>query len=375
MPRYFSGMNLAMAAFPARASHSHVALYAALINAVIIVFLSLYPFSGWSYSGRPLFEFLFYPLPYYTRLFDNAANLLIYIPYGFSLALLLVPRWFSLLLALLVAALTSISVEFLQEFLPTRIASNLDVLCNLAGALLGAVLAVSPWLRKHWHHLWQWRRRHFVAGSAVDYALLAMGLWFLTQLNPALPLFGVVAYPQGLPQPYVSPLENPRLFLFLLEAGGAASNMLAVCLFITCFVANKAERGKFIFLLLLSAWLLKLLAAGALLKPFAFFQWVNPHLVTGWAAGFLLSWLLAQCSRMLQTFFAIFALATAQAAAVLWPLGGVQADFLSLFRWPYGHLHNMSALVDFLSDLWPVAALLCLGLGLWQQLAAKWQPR
>lgn len=362
-----------MTALSSFSPRHHVALYAALINAVIIAFLSLYPFSGWSYSGRPLLEFLSYPLPYYSRIFDNAANVLIYIPYGFSLALLLHPRWLSFVLAIVLAALTSFSMEFLQELLPSRIASNLDILCNIGGALIGAALAVSSWFRRYWHGLWQWRRQHFVIDSAADYGLLVMGVWFLTQLNPALPLFGVVAYPQGLPQPYLSPIDNPRLFLFLVEAGGAASNMLAVNLLLSSFLQRKGDGARAVLWIVLLAWLLKLFAAGALLKPFAFFQWVNPHLVTGLAAGFLLSWLLVRCSRLMQTLLAMLALAAAQTAAVLWPLSEVQADFLSLFRWPYGHLHNMNALVDFLTDLWPVMALACLLFSISQQLRQQRQ--
>ena len=356
-----------MTAHTGRAAHSHVALYAAFVNAVVIFFLSLYPFTGWAYSGRPLFEFLSYPLPYYTRFFDNAANLLIYVPYGFSLALLLMPRWLSFLLALLLCLLTSITVEFLQEFLPMRVASNLDVLCNVAGGVLGAILAVSPLFRRRWHQLRQWRRRHFAEHSAVDYGLLLLGVWLLTQFNPAMPLFGVVAYPQGLPQPYISPLQNPRLFLFLLEAGGAMASLLATCLFLTSMLKQRADRFRGIMLLLLTVWLCKMLAAGVLLKPFALFQWINPHLVTGLAAGFLLAWWVAGLSRLTQTLTAMLALLAAQTAATLWPLSEVQSDVLSLFRWPYGHLLNMSALLDFLSDLWPAAALLCLLLSLWQQ--------
>lgn len=356
-----------MTAPSGRASSSHVALYAALVNALIIVFLSLYPFSGWSYSGRPFFEFLSYPLPFYVRFFDNAANILIYIPYGFSLALLCKPRWLSFLLALLLCLLTSIAVEFLQEFLPSRVASNLDVLCNISGGLLGALLAVSPLFRRQWQRLKQWRQRYVASGSAADYGLLLLGLWLLIQLNPAMPLFGVVAYPQGLPQPYVSPLDNPRLFLFLVEAGGAMANMLAACLFMTSLVRERTDRFKAILLLLAVVWSGKLLAAGALLKPFALFQWINPHLVTGLAAGFLLLWFVAGRSRLVQTVVAILALLLAQFAATLWPLSEVQSDFLSLFRWPYGHLLNMSALLDFLSDLWPLTALACLLLSAWQQ--------
>ena len=66
------------------------------------------------------------------------------------------------------------------------------------------------------------RRHWFVGDSSADYALLLIGLWFLTQLNPAIPLFGMVVLPEGLPQPYVSPLQDPQLFLMLIEGGSAA---------------------------------------------------------------------------------------------------------------------------------------------------------
>lgn len=145
------------------------------------------------------------------------------------------------------------------------------------------------------------------------------------------------------------------------------ASLLATCLFMTSMLKTRDDRFRGIMLLLITVWLCKLLAAGVLLKPFALFQWINPHLVTGLAAGFLLTWWVAGRSRLTQTWCAIFALILVQAASTLWPLSEVQSDFLSLFRWPYGHLLNMSALLDFLSDLWPAAALACLLLSLWQQ--------
>lgn len=344
---------------------AHIARYLALLLFVVIVFASLYPFTGWSYSGRPLLEFLFYPLPYYFRLFDNLANLVVYIPYGFGLALSFRPRWLGWITALLLSVLTSFTMEFIQQFLPERVASNLDMLYNVAGAFIGATLAVSPLFRHAWHHVWRWRQRYFVANEPADYALALMALWFLTQLNPSIPLFGVVVMPLGLPQPFISPLDNPALFLFLLEAGGAMLHLTATLLFVTSFLSKRRYIARSVTTVVVLAVFLKMLAAGMLLKPFAFFEWINSNVLAGLGAGFLLVWLLTRFGRGVQLVVALLALLATQVISALWPLSANELDMLTLFRWGYGHLANMNALVEFLSRLWPLAAALCLIGALW----------
>lgn len=349
-------------ALPQRA---HIARYLALLMFVVIVFTSLYPFTGWSYSGRPLLEFLSYPLPYYFRLFDNVVNLLVYVPYGFALALSFRPRWLGWLLALLLSALTSFMVELGQEFLPERIASNLDILYNVAGAVIGATLAVSPLFRRAWHHIWRWRQRYFVANEPADYALALMAIWFITQLNPSVPLFGVVVMPLGLPQPFISPIANPALFLFMLEAGGAMLHLIATLLFVTSFLSKRRYIARSVATVIVLAGFLKMLAAGMLLKPFAFFEWINSNVLAGLGAGFLLVWLITRFGRGVQLVSALLAILATQLISALWPLSANERDMLALFRWNYGHLANMNALVDFLSHLWPLAATLCLVGALW----------
>ncbi|RQW26434.1 VanZ family protein [Rhodobacteraceae bacterium CH30] len=349
------------------ARRSHVAQYTALITFVVIVFSSFYPFTGWAYSGRPLLEFLGYPLPYYFRLFDNAVNFLVYLPLGFALALSSRSRILSWLLALALSLLVSFSVEFGQQFLPMRVSSNLDMLYNMAGAFVGATLAVSPLFRRLWHRVWLKRQRYFRHENVADYAVVLIVVWFVTQLDPSVPLFGVVVRPIGLPQPFVSPMENPMLFLLLVEAGGVMLNLVAFLLFITTFLAARRYVARAITLALVLAWFLKVLAAGTLLKPMAFFEWINQYVMTGLSAGFLLVWLVTRFGQRVQAVVALLALLGTQVMVFLWPLARSDADMLSLFRWHYGHLANMNALVAFLAQLWPYAACLVL-------LGLLWQP-
>ena len=352
--------------FVARARH-HVPLHATVINAALIVFLSFYPFTEWTDNGLPLFDFLFYPLPYYTRFFDNLVNGLVYIPYGFCLALLPRRRWLGWCLALPLAMLTSLLVETGQQFLPSRVASNLDMLYNIGGALIGASLAAFWPFGRVWQACLHWRERYFVEDSSADYALLLIGLWFLTQLNPAIPLFGMVVYPQGLPQPYISPLSDPSIFLALIEGGSAMLNLAGSLLFLTCFLRRRQNQLRAILLFICAVLMLKILTAGLLLKPAEFFQWVNGNVAIGLLLGLVLVWLVTRGQRWPQTWAAMICLLLSQIAVSYWPLSGYQSDILSLFRWHYGHLYNISALVDLVTDLWPIGALWCLLLSLWRQ--------
>ena len=70
--------------------------------------------------------------------------MLAYLPLGALLAVALAQRWRRLaavLLATVACALLSVSVEMLQHYLPSRIPSPLDLLCNVTGGALGALLA------------------------------------------------------------------------------------------------------------------------------------------------------------------------------------------------------------------------------------------
>ena len=167
----------------------------ALVYAALIVFASLFPFMGWRAQGIPPWVFLLAPLPppYWTG-FDVVTNVVGYGPLGFLLALALLRTgrgWVAvpLALALLAGTMLSLSLEFLQIYLPQRVPSNLDLALNAAGALLGALSAallerlgaIDRWSR--------FRARWFAHDARGALVLLALWPWAL--LFPAAEPFGL----------------------------------------------------------------------------------------------------------------------------------------------------------------------------------------
>ena len=166
--------------------HKTAAWPLALIYAALIVYASLYPFEDWRAVGIAPWTFLAAPLPRYWTGFDVAANLLGYGPLGFLLALSALrsrPGLPAVLLATLAGGLLSLVMESLQTYLPSRVASNVDLALNTAGALLGALTAfaleklgaIDRWSR--------FRARWFVAEARG--ALVLLALWPVALLFPA----------------------------------------------------------------------------------------------------------------------------------------------------------------------------------------------
>jgi VanZ family protein len=168
--------------------HRSTAWPLALAVAALVVYASLYPFDGWRWKpGVDGWALLALPWPPYRDRFDEIANLVGYVPLGALLYGAAVRsgsrRTASLLLALLLAATLSFSVEVAQQFLPLRVPSSKDCAFNLAGTLLGALLAMglqAVGFVDRWHLL---RQRWFLADSAGG--LLVLLLWPAALLFPA----------------------------------------------------------------------------------------------------------------------------------------------------------------------------------------------
>ncbi|MGL4996803.1 MAG: VanZ family protein [Deefgea sp.] len=325
---------------------------------LVILILSWYPFSGWRFTGEPVFAFFTYPLPYYFTLFDNAINILAYIPLGLSAALILRRSRLALIYAALIGLLVSMGVEFVQQFLPSRIASNMDILSNGFGAVLGAVMGVF-FSHRSVLRRWQLFRHDYLApGAAVEWGATWLLLWFTTQLDPSLPFLGVVVLPQGLPQPFISPLNNAALFLRLLEGGGMMLHLLGVALFVSVLVRDSRQIPRAILGVLFFALLIKMGFAGMLLQPEQFFAWLNLNVVLGGLAGGILLWILWQLNRRLRAIVGFLALFAANWVGYLWPLSADDSPQLMIFKWNYGHLQHFNGLSHAIGDVWPLGAML-----------------
>lgn len=163
----------------------------------LVVYASLYPFSGWRDQGVAPWAYLTAPLPHWWTGFDVAANLAGYAPLGFLLALSFLRRsradaarpGHAILVAAAASALLSLLMEALQSYLPERVPSNVDFALNTLGATLGALLAgaleragaIARWSR--------FRVRWFVEDARG--ALVLLALWPFALLFPEPVAFGL----------------------------------------------------------------------------------------------------------------------------------------------------------------------------------------
>ena len=166
----------------------------AILFVVLIAYGSLYPFSGWqALHGAPLFGFLA-ALPDTIERADVVQNVLAYMPLGLFTVAALRRRsggGTALGLALLAGGLLSLTMESLQQWLPSRDASLADLVLNLLGTQLGAMLALV--LDGHWAgaRLTALRRQWLHSGTLANLGLAALALWALSQTSPLVPSFDV----------------------------------------------------------------------------------------------------------------------------------------------------------------------------------------
>lgn len=155
---------------------------------LLVVYASLYPFTGWRWpAGQTLAQLVALPWPPWRIPFDEGSNLLGYLPLGALLFAAVVRRGGSVarawLLALVLPAALSYGLELLQNFLPGRHPSLRDWSLNAGGAALGAVIAGLMQLLGLFDRWQRVRERWFVPESGGAIALLL--LWPIGLLFPA----------------------------------------------------------------------------------------------------------------------------------------------------------------------------------------------
>lgn len=326
--------------------------------ALFIAYVSLSPFSDWREQGLEFVEVLHQPLLLTFTPFDAAINVLAYIPFGLLVTLALRARCgvvLSLIGGLLCGVLLSAGMEFLQMYLPSRTSSNMDLLTNSAGTLIGVILAVSisswSWLRQQLSH---WRRHLFHLGKEMDYGLALLTLWMFGQINPSLPMLGNVFISEVARQPFVSPLAEPFAWW---ESVAVALNLLMLgCLLLTLLRTPRRIVGL-LPALLGSVALVKFIAAAVLLKSWALLLWINGEAMLGMLAGLLLLLAgLALPERSIRWAGATLALCYLVVVNFILDSNSPAAA-MSVYHWHYGHLLNYNGLAQTITLIFPILLL------------------
>lgn len=340
-------------------SRARLRTWLAIVYTLFIVYASLSPFSGWRDQGLNFIDVLEQPLLLTYTAFDAILNLLSYLPLGLFLGMALRARLNSLPSLICACALgiaLSAGMEFLQMYLPTRTSSNLDILTNSTGTLIGALLALSI---TRWTGLYTrltgWRDHVFLHGKVMDSGLALLALWVFGQINPSLPILGNVFISAVAHQPFAAAASAP---FDAWESAAVMLNLLMLGTLLLTLLRNPSTVINALLLVLTGVALVKFITAAVLLKSSAMLLWVNSEAVL----GILLGSVLLLATRRLSHGNAI-------RFGVLQTLGYIviahfvldsrtPAAAMSIYHWHYGHLLNYNGLAQTITLIFPALLLL-----------------
>ncbi|AQG97543.1 teicoplanin resistance protein VanZ [Burkholderia sp. KK1] len=357
---------------PSAFSRQALAAYAALV-----VYGSLYPFSGWRSLGLSPFAFLADPLPQYLTAFDVVTNVLGYMPLGALIVLALYPRFRGTLAvgaALAGGALLSGAMEAIQTYLPTRVASNLDLAANAFGALLGGVL-IAPatsalldrGLLRRIRFTWFERDAAYVIGLTA--------LWPFAAMFPAPYLFGGGDLPRVLWDALDPAMQDailawtpaswdveswPDLLGALLpddawEALITSTSLFAALVLATLLTRARAPRIRLMLGLVALTLFAKAGATFLQSRAGLTFDWATDGALEGIAVATLAGALAVSLPRGLRAALAGGALVVSLALVNLLP---VNPYFdIVLADWRQGRYLHFNGLAHWLAWVWPYAAL------------------
>ena len=343
-----------------------------LIYGALIVYASLFPFTDWRNQGLSPLAYLWQPLPKYWGAFDVWINILGYLPFGFLLALsaLRIGRLRQAVAAGAVAgALLSLVMEVAQSYLPARVSSNLDFLLNALGAGLGAVLADTlerMGALARWNRI---RERWFVPQARGGIVLIA--LWPFALLFPTSAPFGLGQVMERLEAtlvdwlidtPFLEWLPMRDVELQPLLPGGqmlcVALGALVPCLVGYCVIRGGRRRGIFMATALLAAVAITGLSSALSFGPAQAWDWLNLPTRIGLVVAVLLAVALLLAPRRLCAALALLSLGIL--LGVLNQASPGPYFEQTLHTWEQGRFIRFNGLAQWLSWLWPFAALVYL---------------
>ena len=350
---------------------SPVARAALLAYLLLIVYASWFPFSGWRSSGLSPFAFLVLQMPRWWTGFDVMVNIVGYMPFGTLIVLALHPRvrgvW-AVAVAAVVGLLVSGTMEVVQNYLPSRVPSSLDLLTNAGGCLAGAVLGAwfAPMLLDR-SRLYLLRQRWFAAHASQGLVLVA--LWPLAQVYPQNYLFG---NGQILPllSEWLSDWLDTDIDLVTMLRGDVpmsveqywlsetiitACGMTGAALTLLCLTRRGAPRLSLMLALVGVGIVVKTLASSLFFAPDNAFVWVTPGAEGGFLIGLIMLAGLAFAPQVAQRRLAVVTLVLSLIVVNTIP---ANPYFVSTLQaWQQGKFLNFNGAAQFLDMAWPVIAL------------------
>ena len=351
----------------------------ALIYVGLVFYASLYPFTDWRDQGIMPWAFLSSPLPKYWTGFDVAINILGYMPLGFLLALSALRSGrarYALVLAMLVAGCLSLTMESLQNYLPVRVPSNVDLALNTTGGWLGGLLA---WAMEKLGVIDRWSRfraRWFVAEARGGLVLLA--LWPLALLFPAAVPFGLGQVLERLESALAEVLQDTPFLDWLpvrdieLQPLVPAAELVCVmlgllipCLLGFCIICALRRRVLFVMVVFAVGMGGTVLSAALSYGPEHAWAWFGLPVKVGLLAALGLAVLLLRVPMRASAALVLLALGIYLSLLNQAPASPYFAQTLA--TWEQGRFIRFHGLAQWLGWLWPYVVMVYVLLPLWQR--------
>ena len=356
--------------------HRSSAVPLAWLYVALIVYASLYPFVGWRVPGVAPLDFMLLGWPRWWTWFDLVSNLLGYMPLGFLLFVASVrggrPAGRSAWIASAAGTILSFSMETLQNYLPTRVSSNVDLGLNALGTVLGVAVGLALHGRGGIERWQKTRERWFVARSAGGMAMLI--LWPIGLLFPTAVPFGlghvlervkpvVADWLQGTPAEdwtagWADAAAHQAEALALAPA--SELSIIVLGLLAPCLVA---------FTIAMPGWRRAALVAGAAaigcatttlstalnFGPQHALAWVTPFAAQGVLVGMAAAALLSLVPRRVAAGFGLIALTALVMLVAQAPADPYYAQ--SLNGWEQGRFIRFHGAAQWVGWIWPYAGL------------------
>jgi len=330
----------------------------ALAYLLVVVYASLQPFSGWRAPPPDILQFLAAPWPRFITLQDVVVNFGAYLPLGLLLSVGFGARLGpvrGVVVATLGAALLSLCMEFAQTLLPARIASNVDLIANSLGALVGAMAAplLAP-SRAIGSRLHAARHRLFLDGMVADVGLVLVALWLATQLHPDARLFGTGALRATFDLP--APFAHTPALAFGGEAAVALLNLLGVGMLLVALMQEERRPLMVVTVVIAIALAAKLFTNIALLQAPAPLARFTPGALGGVIAGLILVQAAAGLPRAALFAGAAACVMLATVTINVLPESPYHVVPPRLLARGASHFLSFAGIIRALSELWPLLA-------------------
>ena len=300
-----------------------------------------------------------------------------YIPLGFLLALSFMrrgnvryfaahPNLAGVAVAVVAGGALSFCMESIQNYLPSRVSSNVDLGLNIAGTLVGAVLATALELAGAIDRWSRFRERWFIPEARG--ALVLLALWPPALLFPAAVPFGLGQVLERLENGIAEWLSETPFLQWLpvreveLQPLVPAAELLCVALgaFIPCLLGytilrSVGRRAVFAFAVVAIGIAVTALSAALSWGPSHAWAWMSPAVRLGLLFGLLLAMLMLAVPRRGCAAMLLLALVVHLSVLNQAPASAYFADTLQ--AWEQGRFIRFNGLAQWLGWLWPYAVL------------------